>query len=183
MKIKQVVNLKEWHPRPISVGHGTRDNSVMKQTKKGKVYFLAKTYDKDLGELRSEVCSSNLGRLFGFSVQKTWLCRIPQFKSLGMRHALGVLIQLDVRREKYTKRGQFREDLTHGLSLIAAVNEAFGHAEDMKKLRKIYTLQIVVDAIRNYVQKHPEATKLWEQFFELLVFDALIGGTDRHYNN
>ena len=36
---------------------------------------------------------------------------------------------------------------------------------------------------RKYIADHKNSEILWEQFFELLVFDALIGGTDRHYNN
>ena len=47
----------------------------------------------------------------------------------------------------------------------------------------MYTLKLVVDAIRNYVEKHKNSKIIWDQFFELLAFDALIGGTDRHYNN
>lgn len=181
--MKQVINLKDWQQRNISVGHGTRDKTVLKHTKRGKVYFLAKTYDKDLGELRSEVCASALGRLFGFPVQKTWLCKIPQYKTLKLRHSVGVLIQLDVRRQKDTRRNQFREDLLHGAALISVIDKKFSALKNEKERRKVYTLKLVVDAIRNYVDKHKGSKILWDQFFELLAFDALIGGTDRHYNN
>jgi len=184
MKLNQVVNLKTWHQRNIyNVGYGTRDKTVLKRSNKGRVYFLAKTYDKDIGELRSEVCASNIGRLFGFPVQKTWLCKIPQYKSLKLRHSVGVLIQLDVRRQKETRRGRFREDLLHGAEIISLVDKKFASLKNLKEKRKVYTLNIVVDSIRNYVSKHQNSSKLWDQFFELLVFDALIGGTDRHYYN
>ena len=183
MKLNQVINLKNWHERKLQVGYGTRDKVVLKQSKKGKVYFLAKTYDKDIGELRSEVCASNIGRLFGFPVQRTWLCKIPQYKSLGLRHSLGVLIQLVVRRQRDTRRGQFREDLLHGAEMISLVDPKFANLKNLKEKRRVYSLKIVVDSIRNYVQQNPGSEKLWDQFFELLVFDALIGGTDRHYYN
>ncbi|KKS37366.1 MAG: hypothetical protein A3G49_00305 [Candidatus Sungbacteria bacterium RIFCSPLOWO2_12_FULL_41_11] len=174
MKLNQVINLKNWHQRNIdNVGYGTRDKIVLKRSKKGRVYFLAKTYDKDIGELRSEVCASNMGRLFGFPVQKTWLCKIPQYKSLKLRHPAGVLIQLDVRRQ---------EDLLHGAEIISLVDKKFASL-NLKEKRRVYTLRVVVDSIRNYVSNHPNSNKLWDQFFELLVFDALIGGTDRHYYN
>src|SRR3989338_5072388 len=174
MKLNQVINLKDWHQRNIdNVGYGTRDKIVLKRSKKGRVYFLAKTYDKDIGELRSEVCDSNMGRLFGFPVQKTWLCKIPQYKSLKLRHPAGVLIQLDVRRQ---------EDLLHGAEIISLVDKKFASL-NLKEKRRVYTLRVVVDSIRNYVSNHPNSNKLWDQFFELLVFDALIGGTDRHYYN
>lgn len=183
MKLNQVINLKDWHERKLQVGYGTRDKVVLKRSKKGKVYFLAKTYDKDIGELRSEVCASNIGRLFGFPVQRTWLCKIPQYKTLGLRYSLGVLIQLFVRRQRYTKRSQFREDLLHGVDLISSVDPKFTSLKDHKEKRRVYTLKIVVESIRNYVRQNPGSEKLWDQFFELLVFDALIGGTDRHYYN
>lgn len=183
MKLNQVINLRDWHQRSISVGYGTRDKTVLKRSKKGKVYFLAKTYDKDIGELRSEVCASNIGRLYGFPVQKTWLCKIPQHGSLRLRHPVGILIQLDVRRQKDTRRNQFREDLLHGAELISIIDKKFASLKNLKEKRKVYTLKVVVDSIRNYISKHPHSNKLWDQFFELLVFDALIGGTDRHYYN
>ncbi|HWP61796.1 MAG TPA: hypothetical protein VN495_04295, partial [Candidatus Paceibacterota bacterium] len=122
MKLKQVLNLKFWHERRQNVGYGTRDKIVLKRTGRGKVYYLAKTYDKDIGELRSEVCASSIGRLFGFPVQRTWLCKIPQHTKLGLKHEKGVLIQLDVRRQKDTRRGQFRENLIHGTDLISLVD-------------------------------------------------------------
>ena len=140
MKLKQVINLKDWQQRNISVGYGTRDKTVLKRTKKGKVYFLAKTYDKDLGELRSEVCASALGRLFGFPVQKTWLCRIPQYKILKLRHSIGVLIQLDVRRQRDTRRNQFREDLLHGASIISLIDKKFSALKNEKERRKVINL-------------------------------------------
>lgn len=184
MKLNQVIILKDWHQRKIdNVGYGTRDKIVLKRSKKGRVYFLAKTYDKDIGELRSEVCASNIGRLFGFRVQKTWLCKIPQHKSLGLRHSSGVLIQLDIRRQRETRRKKFSEDLLHGADMISLVDKKFGNLKNLKGKRNVYTLKIVVDSIRNYVSSHAGSDKLWDQFFELLVFDALIGGTDRHYYN
>lgn len=182
LRNKQVINIRNWHPRKINVGYGTRDKVVFKQTKYGKVYFLAKTYDKDIGELRSEVCASVIGRFFGFPVQKSWLCDVPQYTSIGLRYQLGVLIQLDVRRQKYAKRKQFREDLVHGAALIAKINKSFENLKSELDGRKIYTLDLVVKALRAYVITS-DAKIVWEQFFELLVFDALIGGTDRHYNN
>lgn len=183
MKLNQVINVETWHQRSLSVGYGTRDKTVFKKTKKGRIYYLAKTYDKDIGELRSEVCASNIGRLFGFPVQKTWLCAIPQYKKLKLKHPLGVLIQLDVRRQKETRRNKFREDLKHGAALISLVSKEFSKLKNETERRKAYTLDIVIKSIRMYVEKHPEAKDIWEQFFELLIFDALIGGTDRHYNN
>lgn len=183
MKLNQVINLKDWHEWKIYVGYGTRDKVVLKRSKKGRVYFLAKTYDKNIGELRSEICASNIGRLFGFRVQKTWLCNIPQYKSLKLRHSAGVLIQLDVRRQRETRRKKFSEDLLHGAEIISLVNKNFASLKNLKEKRRVYTLKIVVDSIRNYVSNHSDSEKLWDQFFELLVFDALIGGTDRHYYN
>jgi len=183
MRINEIVNIKDWYPKPnLPTGHGTRDSIVLKQSKMGKVYFMVKTYDKDIGELRSEVCASNIGRAFGFPVQKTWFCKIPQFEKLKLK-PLGVLILLNVRRQKYTKRNQFSENLIHGADLISSVNSNFAKLKNKTERRKEYTLNIVIKAIRNYVNNNPGSKDVWKQFFELLVFDALIGGTDRHYYN
>ena len=183
MRLKQIINIRHWQERKLSVGHGTRDKVVLKMTNKGKVYFIAKTYHKDIGELRSEVCASNIGRLFGFSVQRTWLCKAPQYRKLGLRHSSCVLIQLDVRRQRYTKRNQFRENLIHGGALISEINKKFSRLKSDAEGRKFYTLELVIEALRQYVRKNSEAAIVWQQFFDMLTLDALIGGTDRHYNN
>ena len=181
MRLNQIINVRDWPRRKMNVGYGTRNKIVLKQTKMGKVYFMAKTYTKDIGELRSEVCASVIGNVFGFPVQKTWFCLMPELKMFS--HPLGVLVQLDVRRERYTKRKQFKENLIHGGGLIGLIDKDFARLRSEKERRKIYKLSLVVEALRNYVRKHKRSKLVWKQFFELLVFDSLIGGTDRHYNN
>jgi len=142
---------------------------------------MAKTYNKDIGELRSEVCASTIGRFFGFSVQKTWFCLLPQLKMFPNK--FGVLVQLDVRRQRYTKRNQFKENLIHGAGLIGFVDKNFTKLTSIQEQRKAYTLDLTVKALKNYISKNQKAKIVLEQFFNLLSFDALIGGTDRHYNN
>lgn len=181
MKLNQIIDVTKWPQRNMQVGYGTREKIVLKQTKRGKVYFMAKTYSKDIGELRSELCASTIGRVFGFSVQKTWFCILPSLKMFP--HHLGVLVQLDVRRQKDTRRNQFKENLIHGANLIGFVDKNFTRLKSQPERRNAYTLDIVIKALRYYVKRNPKAKIVWEQFFDLLVFDALIGGTDRHYNN
>lgn len=181
MKLNQIIDVKKWPRRKMQVGYGTRPKIVLKQTKKGRVYFMAKTYGKDIGELRSEVCASLIGRFFGFAVQKTWFCYLPSLKMFP--HNLGVLVQLDVRRQKETRRDRFKENLVHGGDLITLVDKDFAKLNTLSERRNAYTLDIVISALRNYYVKNPAAKNIWRHFFELLVFDALIGGTDRHYNN
>jgi hypothetical protein len=54
----------------------------------------------------------------------------------------------------------------------------------MKSRLNAYTLDITIKALRYYTRKHKKNERaIWAQFFDLLCFDALIGGTDRHYNN
>lgn len=181
MRLNEILDVKEWPQRTMQVGFGTRNKIVLKQSTMGKVYFMAKTYNKDIGELRSEVCASTIGRVFGFQVQKTWFCLLPPLKMFPDK--LGVLVQLDVRRERYTKRNEFKENLIHGAGLIGFVDKNFTKLTSLSEQRKAYTLDLVIKALKNYVSKNPGSKVVWEQFFELLAFDALIGGTDRHYNN
>ena len=185
MKYNEIVDLSGWIEKDIDVGRGTREKVVLKQSKQGKVYFFAKTYDKNIGELRSEVCASMIGRVFKFPVQRSWLCVIPQYKTfkLPLSVDIGVLIQLDVRRQRYTKRGEFRENLVHGAALIANFDDRFNDLTTNGERRNFYTLSVVVSSIRKYVAEKRGVEEIWRQFFELIVFDALIGGTDRHYYN
>jgi len=73
--------------------------------------------------------------------------------------------------------------LIHGADLISIVDKKFARVKSLKEKRTVYTLMSAVAAIRKYVGLHPDAHVVWDQFFELLAFDALIGGTDRHYYN
>ena len=187
MKLNQIVDVRKWPRKKMGgVGYGTREKIVLRHTKRGKVYYMAKTYGKDIGELRSELCASTIGRFFGFSVQKTWFCFLPELKMFP--HPLGVLVQLDVRRQRDIRvgRNQFKENLIHGGDLIGFVDKNFTRLKSLSERRNAYTLNLVIKALRNYTDKNsnnPKVNIVWEQFFELLVFDALIGGTDRHYNN
>jgi hypothetical protein len=95
----------------------------------------------------------------------------------------GVLVQLDVRRQRYTKRNQFKENLIHGAGLIGFVDKNFTKLISIQEQRKAYTLDLTVKALKNYISKNFKSKIVLEQFFDLLCFDALIGGTDRHYNN
>lgn len=162
MKLNQIIDIKKWPRRRMQVGYGTREKIVLKQTKRGKVYFMAKTYSKDIGELRSEVCASTIGRFFGFPVQKTWFCLLPPLKLFS--HPLGVLVQLDVRRQRDTRRNQFKENLIHGADLIGFVDKNFTRLRTPPERRNAYTLAVVIKALRNYVQKNSKAKMIWRQF-------------------
>lgn len=184
MKLNQVIDIRSWQSRRnLNVGYGTRDKVVLKHSNMGKVYFIAKTYENNIGELRSEVCASTIGRLYKFPVQKSWLCVIPQTGDLKLKHDKGVLIQLDVRRQRYTKRNEFSQNLVHGLALISSVDKEFDKNTTITQKRKLYRLNTVIEALRNYVKNKPNSHVIWDDFFKLMCFDALIGGTDRHYNN
>lgn len=185
MKMKQIIDVRDWETRDfiIGVGHGTRDKSILKKTKKGKVYYMVKTYGKEVGELRSEVCASHIGQLFSFPVQKSWLCKIPQYKALGLSHSIGVVIRMDVRRQRDTRYQHFREDMVHGEAIVTMVKPSFSSLPSLTASRNAYTLEVVMAGLREYVSRNPGSEIVWDQFFEMLVFDALIGGTDRHYNN
>lgn len=181
LKFNNIIDARRWPRRKMQVGYGTRDKVVLKQTNRGKVYFMAKTYSKDVGELRSEVCASIIGRFFDFPVQTTWFCLMPPLKKFP--HEIGVLVQLDIRRQRDTRRNQFKENLIHGGGLIGLVDKNFARLKSEKDRRRVYTLDLVIKSLRKYASKNSKAKIIWRQFFELLVFDALIGGTDRHYNN
>lgn len=184
MRINQIIDVRTWQSRRgLNVGYGTRDKVVLKHSNMGKVYFIAKTYENNIGELRSEVCASTIGRLYKFPVQKSWLCLIPQTGDLKLKHDKGALIQLDVRRQRYTKRSEFSQNLVHGLALISSVDKEFDKGTTISQKRKLYKLNTVIEALRNYVNNKPDSYIIWDDFFKLMCFDALIGGTDRHYNN
>ncbi|MEK9159879.1 MAG: HipA domain-containing protein [Patescibacteria group bacterium] len=181
--VKKIIDVSGWHQSAMSVGGGTRDKLVFRRTKFGKVYYMVKGHQKDVGELRAEVCASNLGRIIGFPVQQARFCIIPDYEALGFSDQRGVLIRLDITRQKDPRRNIFKEDLLHGMDIIALYDPAFQALPDERTRRSEYKLSKVVYSLRNFIRQNPSAKTLWYSFYELMVFDALIGGTDRHYRN
>lgn len=183
MKAPSIINVRGWIQSPHQAG-GTRDKVVLQRSKDGKVYFIVKNALRYSGELRAEVCASNVGKLLGFPVQRAQLCKIPQYQKLGLAQKEGIVAQMDVRRRRYKQRKQYKEELVHAADIIADIDPRY-RQQDIAQGRRDYTLELVVRALRRYAQKlNPRAKKmLWQGFFELTVFDSIIGGTDRHERN
>lgn len=192
MKRRNIITLDTdaYEVKKEGVGFGTRPSAVIMQHN-GRRQYLVKGFNKSVGELRSEYCASILGRLGGFPVQEVELCRIGNKlhgELITTSHydggKIAVKAKIDVRRRKDKSKGHVDlEEMLHGTNLIDSVVKSYSSLTPNERRHK-YTLQNIERALDFFETKHPEAKgKLKEEFFKQTVFDAWIGGTERHDYN
>lgn len=186
----EIISAHDYKTVQLGAGFGTRPQAVVMHPR-GRRQFLIKSWQRGVGELRSEVFASSVGKLFGFTVQEVTLCTLEPdfFKELKKQAAYdgkieAVKIKIDVRRQRESGRGLVDlETMLHGTDLINAAIPGFSDLDE-KKRRKGCRLDYIEKAFDLFEKKHPHAQKkLRYQFFEMCVFDAIIGGTDRHDMN
>jgi len=191
MKRKQIseILLDDYTPVNFAAGYGTRPSSVIMK-KQGRAHYLVKSSNNSLGELRSEVCASAIGKVFNFPVQEADLVVLSAdlFFELQKQHGFDgstivVMSKIDVRRKRDEDNNLHDlETMLHGADLIDQVTPGFTGLE-LRTRRKFYTIENIDNAISFFQDKHPEADSIKQEFFNMIAFDALIGGTERHSYN
>ena len=168
-------------------GYGTRASAIVRRPR-GRRRYMVKSWSKYIGELRSEVVATAIGKVFGFPVQEVEPCfienkvfrdelRLPDDKR-------AVLIKIDVRKQRDKKNSKNDiEDMKLGTDLLNEVIPGFAEKNPMER-RKFITIESVEASLNKFEERYPEAkNKIKHQFFLMAIFDAIIGGTERHDQN
>lgn len=103
--------------------------------------------------------------------------------ALGLEMAHSGVARLDGHLYFVTRNFRRSEGLIHGSLLV---EDCFGAKDQLDSIsprseQAFYSINFVVDVIRQYCGKSSD--HVLEKFFEMLVFDALIGSMDRHAKN
>lgn len=182
------LNPKEFIPTDEGVGFGTRKSGIVKRPR-GRRHYMIKTWENEVGELRSEECASAIGRIFDFPTQEVKLCLVPN-QSFRKQMLLyedddrTVLIKIDVRRQRDKSNDQNDiEEMIHGTDIISLVEKDYANIKNNSQRNRRYTIDLVEKAINKFQNDHTEAGNLKYEFFTMCLFDALIGGTERHDRN
>lgn len=152
-----------WNAQPWYNTGGTRAKKYI-QSRDGKYYFFKRSQlkpGKDYKfEFWSEIIASQVGQFLGFNV-------------LGYDIAIdgdimGCICASMIDPDK--------EELIEGLRYLQAYDNTFNPEET--SLRKLYSFQLIEKALAQFGLK-----RFMEGIIEILVFDSIIGNSDRHQEN
>ncbi len=117
-------------------------------------------------EVLTELFNNELGRLLTFEMAHSGIARLDEHLYFVTRNF---------------RRGEM---LVHGSLIVAAVlNEREEVLETIRPAveQDFYGVDYIYQAIRDYTGRDADA--IFQQFVDMLVFDALIGSADRHPKN
>jgi len=167
----ECIDVSGWH-KFVEPTKGSREKQWILKPLKGKShdveFFLFKESNKRYpAEFWAEIVASAVGELVGIVVPETYCAK------LGDKYAALVKFFLKIEWDLAQKRFQQLDTLFHGGDLIMGIDPAFdrkkGETHNIFLVERIFSEMI--------------PNNLFEQFLKILVFDAIIGNTDRHQDN
>lgn len=142
---------------------GTRDKKVYLNPEDGELYYFKQSFKKGnrdyTHEFWSEIIASEIGAFLGFTI-------LPYH----------IAIRNDVVSCISKAMNSNTEELMEGGKYLQAFDPTFNPEET--KLRGMYNLDLIVKALEFFKKENH-----LRELFEIFVFDALIGNSDRHQEN
>lgn len=148
---------------------GTRAKRILQDTE-GNQYYFKRSEKKEAKEGKpekyykyefwSEVIAYQLGHLLGLNV-----LRYDVAEHEGVIGCLSP-IMIDQDKEQLLEIGRF----------MTAYNPEF--LPEKNESRKEYTFELLEQTLQEY-----KLEQYWDSIFEVILFDAIIGNTDRHQEN
>ena len=158
-------DITNWVEKPWFQTGGTRSKMIVENPVDHADYYFKtslKKINKDYKyEFWSEIIASEVGLLLGFNVLKYDIAY--NGKELGCIS------------KSMVKPGENK--LTEGISYLTGYDTTYQPA-DKKSSKTQYTFQFIVDALKSF-----KLERFVENIIELIVFDSLIGNSDRHQEN
>lgn len=154
------INISHWNLQQWYNTGGTRAKKYLHNPDDNKTYYFKKSIDKYPFEFWSEIIAYELGKQVGFDVLK--------YDVAIFYNEIGCVSQsmIDPDKEELIEIGKY----------LQAFDNTFS-PED-RKLRNQYTFQLIEGALQTF-----KLELFFDKLLEVLVFDALIGNSDRHQEN
>jgi 3-methyladenine DNA glycosylase AlkC len=157
-------DVTKWERKSVTT-KGTRDKYVLIESSTGDEYFVKyplKRLGRDYSsETWSEILAYEIGSYLGFNVL--------EYDFAMDKDKAGCISKSMITNEE--------EELIEGVSILTAYDNTY--APEDKNTYDKYTFSFVKEAFK----KDADLNKLFVDFLKILVFDAIIGNSDRHQSN
>lgn len=167
----ECIDVSSWH-RLVEPTKGSRDKQwVMKPLQeeawKADFYLFKESNKRYPAEFWAEIVASAVGELVGVTIPETHCAHMDG------KYAALVKYFLTMEWDPVQERFQQRNTLFHGGDLIMGIDPTFD-----RKAGETHNIFLVEKIFLEGFTKG-----LFDQFLKILVFDAIIGNTDRHQDN
>lgn len=158
-----IIDITKWNQQPWFSTGGTRNKKYI-QSPDGVFYYFKKSYKTDgrdyFFEFWSEVIATQVGVHLGFNMLE-YVAAIDNGE-------MGCLCVSMIKPE--------REELIEGVKYLQAYENSFN--PELKVWRELYSFQLIENALKNSNKE-----SYMEQIIEIIIFDSIIGNSDRHQEN
>ena len=158
----KLYEISEWTVQPWNKPQkGSRPNNIYENPATGELFYLKLSKANFPSELWSEIIASKLGQALGFDVLDY---------NIGYdanNEVIGCLSKSMIDKEKM-------QNLYHGVDILKDYIETFEVTD-----KPIYSFQ----DLQTLCTKHTDFELFLEKFIEIIIFDAIVGNTDRHTEN
>ena len=160
----KLYNISEWYEILYLNTGGTRNKKIYINPQDGEQYFFKESFKKGQRDYKhefwSEIIASEVGELLGFD--------ILQYNIAIRDDVVGCISKSMI--------NQASEELIEGGKYLQAFDNTF-KPENIKE-RDRYTFQLISDSILSFNKE-----KHFKELVETIIFDSLIGNSDRHQEN
>lgn len=159
----KLFDISDWPEQSWYNTGGTRNKKVYLSPLDGEMYYFKQSFKKGKRDYKyefwSEIIASEVGKTLGFDVLDYHIALRGDLAGCICKSMIGA-----------------GEELIEGGKYLQAYDNTFKPEDN--KLRYQYTLNLILDALFSlHKEKH------YKDLVETLVFDSIIGNSDRHQEN
>jgi hypothetical protein len=159
----QLFDITEWDELSWFSTGGTRAKRYL-QSPDGVKYYFKQSYKKEVIDYKyefwSEIIASEVGKVLGFNML--------QYDLAVDNDIMGCISQSMIESDE--------QELNEGGKYLQAYDNTF--EPDDKKTRNQYSFQLIQNAFEAF-----DLEQYMDNMIEVIIFDALIGNSDRHQEN
>lgn len=160
----ELFNISEWNEQSWWNTGGTRDKKIYLNPQDGNLYYFKQSFKKGQRDYKhefwSEIIASEVGELLGFDI-------LPYHIAIR-GNVVGCISKSMI--------NQASEELIEGGKYLQAFDNTF--KPENIKLRNQYNFDLISNALISFKKE-----KHLKELVGTIVFDALIGNSDRHQEN
>ncbi len=171
----ECINVDHWHRLKGDVPKGSREKQwvlkdvtgLRKPGSKVDFFLFKESHRRYPAEFWAEVVASGIGRIVGVPTPETYCAHMDD------KYAALIKFFLKIEWNEKDQRYQQVETLLEGGDIIVGIDPTFD-----RKVGEKHNIFLVEKIFSRW-----KPDRLFEEFLKILIFDAIIGNTDRHQDN